>query len=345
MLTTPLTELLGCKHPVVCAPMCGFAMGAMAGAVAASGGVGLIGIGAGSIFGPERVEKEWSIAKESAQGGVLGFGLLQSFMSEGVSDPSFQKIVSLKPDCIWLSFGDSCPNELVDFIKKGSPKTVVLIQIFTPPEAVSASKVADALVVQGCDAGGHGRQDRTASLMTLVPQIKSDLKKAGRDIPVVATGGVFSGAGLAASLALGADGAAMGTRFAVAEESNAADAYKQRIIDCEDGITGTTHSTTWDHLAIVGKGFIDGGYTGRALSDSTALCKYPTVESLAAITKQDIDDYSKADYKTKAVWTGASSGLIDSTTSCSDIISSTIKEAIEILSPSSGSSLRFSVSR
>jgi enoyl-[acyl-carrier protein] reductase II len=85
---------------------------------------------------------------------------------------------------------------------------------------------ADVIIAQGGEAGGHGG---CVSTMVLVPQV---VDVAG-EIPVVAAGGIADGRGLAAALALGAQGVSMGTRFLASEELGIADAWKSRIVEAD----------------------------------------------------------------------------------------------------------------
>ena len=88
----------------------------------------------------------------------------------------------------------------------------------------------DFVVAQGTEGGGH---TGTVATMALVPQV---VDAVGDKIPVVAAGGLFDGRGLAASLALGADGVWMGTRFIATPEANAPHGYKSTLIELpEDG--------------------------------------------------------------------------------------------------------------
>ena len=154
LLSTKLTAALGVEHPVLLAPMCGFAMASLAGEVARAGGVGLIGIGTSKIFGPERVRQEYAAAKavassEGSSKGALGFGFLQTFLDGGEADPSFVAAVALRPRCIWLSFGSAASTEkLAGFIREHARETKVIVQVFTAKEAVHAAGVADVVVVQ-----------------------------------------------------------------------------------------------------------------------------------------------------------------------------------------------------
>lgn len=95
---------------------------------------------------------------------------------------------------------------------------------------------ADAIIAEGLESGGHIGETTT---MALVPQVVD-----GVDIPVVAAGGIGDGRGLAAALALGAQGVQMGTRFVCAEECIAHINFKKRIIEARDRATVATGYTT-----------------------------------------------------------------------------------------------------
>jgi enoyl-[acyl-carrier protein] reductase II len=97
--------------------------------------------------------------------------------------------------------------------------------------AVSAvASGVDFVVAQGTEAGGH---TGVIATMSLVPQV---VDAVGDKVPVVAAGGLFDGRGLAASLALGADGVWIGTRFIATPEARAVNGYKDTLLDiAEDG--------------------------------------------------------------------------------------------------------------
>jgi nitronate monooxygenase/enoyl-[acyl-carrier protein] reductase II len=98
---------------------------------------------------------------------------------------------------------------------------------------------ADVLVAQGTEAGGNAGW---VSTMVLVPAV---LDVAG-DVPVVAAGGMGDGRGLAAALALGADGASLGTRFLATDEMTIAPEWKQRIVAAgADDAVKVPHSERW----------------------------------------------------------------------------------------------------
>lgn len=106
----------------------------------------------------------------------------------------------------------------------------------------------DVLVMQGNDAGGHGKS-RSASIISLVPEVLDRLRDAGRsDIPILAAGGIVNARGVAAAIMLGASGAVMGTRFLVAEESGIAGGWKTELLRTRDGGVSTVRSTLPDRL-------------------------------------------------------------------------------------------------
>ena len=130
----------------------------------------------------------------------------------------------------------------VVFTSAGNPKT------WTPrlkdagvkvAHVVSSSKFAvkcaeagvDAVVAEGFEAGGHNGREETAT-MVLVPQVR-----AAVSLPLLAAGGIVSGAGMAAAFALGAEGVQVGTRFALCRESSASEEFKQLCLGLKEGDT------------------------------------------------------------------------------------------------------------
>lgn len=128
------------------------------------------------------------------------------------------------------------------FTSAGSPKK------FTPmlheagikvAHVVSSSKFArkceeagvDAVVAEGFEAGGHNGREETTT-MALIPQVRQSVT-----LPLIAAGGIGSGRAMLASFVLGAEGVQIGTLFALAEESSASEAFKQRCTSLEEGDT------------------------------------------------------------------------------------------------------------
>ena len=246
-LRTRLTERLGIRHPILQAPMGSSAGGALAAAVSGAGGLGLIGGGLGL--------REWLEPQFVAAGNQrVGCGFITWGLAE--RPDSLDVALAHSPAAIMLSFGDAAP--FIPRIKEaGIP---VICQVQTVAMAHEVLRLgADIIVAQGAEAGGHGSRRGT---LPLVPAVVDAVKASGRDALVVAAGGIADGRGLAAALMLGADGALIGTRFHVAEESLASAATKAKIVRAGGDDTVRTHvfdigrEAPWPH-EFTGRGLVN----------------------------------------------------------------------------------------
>jgi NAD(P)H-dependent flavin oxidoreductase YrpB (nitropropane dioxygenase family) len=217
-LNTRLTQLLGCKYPVIQTAMGWVADPKL---VAATGNAGGFGFLAGATIPPEQMEADILKVKQltSANFGV-NFHMYQ---------PNAAEIVELviKHQVKAVSYSRSPGPE---FIKKLKDAGVVCIPtVGLPKHAIKAVELgADAVTVQGGEGGGH-----TGAVPTtlLIPQV---VDAVATKVPVVAAGGFKDGRGLVAALAWGADGIAMGTRFLLTKESPVPEATKQRYLACKN---------------------------------------------------------------------------------------------------------------
>jgi enoyl-[acyl-carrier protein] reductase II len=209
-MRTRLSEEYGIEVPVVAAGMAFIARAPLAAAVSAAGGLGTIGA---SAMPPELLEAEIA-AVRAVTDRPFALNIIPRFAGpELIAAAAGVPVVTFfwdDPDPAWL-------ETLHD------AGTRVWFQVGSPAEAVAAVDAgADAVVAQGIEAGGHNRS--VAGTMTLVPVVTDAVA-----VPVIAAGGVADGRGLAAVLALGADGALLGTRFIMSAEADAAAAYRERI--------------------------------------------------------------------------------------------------------------------
>ncbi|PRX50122.1 nitronate monooxygenase [Prauserella shujinwangii] len=240
MIRTRLTELLGIQYPVVSAPMGAVAGGRLASAVTAAGGLGLVGVSYGD---PAFVEREMPLAAEG--GGVWGAGCVMFTFDDrpGLWD----RVLDFAPPVVALSFGDD--SQVRRYVRQARDAgSHVAVQVHDLGQAVTAVDAGATMVIaQGAEAGGHHKE--RASL----PLIPAVVDRVGDAVPVIAAGGVCDGRGLAACLALGADGVMLGTRFVATDESlaspgtvrvllraGAADTVVTRVFDIVRGIP-------WDH--------------------------------------------------------------------------------------------------
>src|ERR1700722_18732941 len=222
-MRTRLTKLLGIEHPVMLAGMGGVSYSELATAVSEAGGFGCLGA---STMGNEKMVAEIS-AVRSATDKPFGVDLLTA-MPGGMSE-QVQLIIEGGAKAFVAGLG--VPTELVDQCHRSD--VVVVSMCGKVDHAVRAVEAGcDLVVAQGTEAGGHTGQ---VASFPLIPQI---VDAVGARVPVVAAGGIFDGRGLAAALALGADGVWVGTRFIATPEARGVAVYKEALVaGREDGTT------------------------------------------------------------------------------------------------------------
>jgi nitronate monooxygenase len=111
---------------------------------------------------------------------------------------------------------------------------------------VAKSCKPDVLVIQGADAGGHGLV-LSSSIISLLPECSDALNKEGfGHIPLIATGGIVDGRGVAAAMTLGASGICMGTRFLATPEAVITNGYQSAALKARDGGVNTSRTTVYD---------------------------------------------------------------------------------------------------
>lgn len=220
-MRTRLTELLDIEHPIMLAGMGGVSYSQLVAAVSEAGGIGTFGA---APMRPGQLDEEIAIVK-SLTSKPFGVDLLTAIPSQLERD--VESII--KGGAKIFVAGLGVPREIIDVLHRNNVIVGSMCGKVRHAEAAVASG-CDFVVAQGTEGGGH---TGTVATMALIPQV---VDAVGAKVPVVAAGGLFDGRGLAASLALGADGVWMGTRFIATPEAHAPEAYKQMLIDiAEDG--------------------------------------------------------------------------------------------------------------
>ncbi|PYI07028.1 inosine monophosphate dehydrogenase [Aspergillus sclerotiicarbonarius CBS 121057] len=177
----------------------------------------------------------------------VGFQLWSDDLETAVS-----AIEKFKPCAVWLFAPAGGQKDLDTWsrrVRAASPGTQIWIQIGTLAEAkglLSGVEKPDAVVVQGAEAGGHGRAKDGLGLIALLPEVADAL--AGSQIPLFAAGGIADGRGAAAALCLGASGVVMGTRFLAATEARISRGYQQEVVRASDGAVSTTRTLLYNHM-------------------------------------------------------------------------------------------------
>lgn len=256
-LHTDVCRLFGIEHPLVSAPMGGVARAELAAAVSEAGGLGLMGLTGCS---PEEIRQE--IARVRARTArPFGVGLLfptdlstvelkvpsrlPSFLApvweqvKDIPDPPpgpvltrelarVQMAVLVEERVPVVACGLGTPEWVVQQARTAGVRVISLVGSVKAARSVDALGV-DAIVAQGYEAGGHTGRVGT---LVLVPQIVDAVRA-----PVIAAGGIVDGRGLVAALALGAQGALLGTRFLATPEAQTDAAHKQAIVAMDDDTT------------------------------------------------------------------------------------------------------------
>ncbi|MCM2576063.1 nitronate monooxygenase [Streptomyces meridianus] len=295
-----------CRHPVVQAPMAGGAScPALAAAVSEAGGLGFLAAGYRTaedmrreiralreltsrpfgvnlflpqpepVAAPEEVAAYAERLAREAEHYGTGLGA-----ADGPADDDYAaKMAALLDDPVPLvSFTFGCPSRS-DLAALSAAGTVTVVTVTSPAEARAAADAgADAVCVQGAEAGGHQgthRDDPSADhaalgLLTRLAQVREAVR-----LPVIAAGGIMRGRQIAAVLAAGADAAQLGTAFLVTPESGASPLHKQALTDAQFTHTELTRAFS---------GRPARGLVNRFLSEygPYAPAAYPQVHFLAA---------------------------------------------------------------
>ena len=220
-MQTRLTEMLGIEHPVMLAGMGGVSYHELVAAVSEAGGIGTFGA---STMSADELPEEMARAR-ALTSKPIGVDLLTAL--PGQVERGIQSVIEGGASIFVAGLG--VPREVIDLLHANN--VFVGSMCGKVRHAVSAvASGVDFVVAQGTEGGGH---TGTVATIALVPQV---VDAVGDKVPVVAAGGLFDGRGLAASLALGADGVWIGTRFIATPEARAVQGYKEQLIGlAEDG--------------------------------------------------------------------------------------------------------------
>jgi nitronate monooxygenase len=269
-LRTPLCELLGIDVPIALAPMAnGPSTPELAGAVSGAGGLGCLALAG---LTAEQADAQVRRARELAGGAPVAVNvqippprsgsvdrdrLAPTLSALGArvgaaagpmpgGDPPQQLVaVALAAGAAAVSVALGDPGPYVEAAHRaGVPLIASTSSVAEARRAAAAG--ADVLVVEGAEAGGHrttfdvdGAPLPLVGTMALVPRTVDAV-----DVPVLAAGGIMDGRGVAAALALGAQGAWLGTRFLLAAESGCTPAQRALLAELEDTGTFVTDAIT-----------------------------------------------------------------------------------------------------
>ncbi|MBV1923795.1 MAG: nitronate monooxygenase [Flavobacteriaceae bacterium] len=219
-----VTQLFNIEYPIIQAGMIWNSGWRLASAVSNAGGLGILG--AGSMY-PE-VLREHIIKCKKATNKPFGVNVPMLY-------PNINEIIDIIIE----------EGVKIVFTSAGNPKThtahlkehgITVVHVVSSVKFALKAQDAgvDAVVAEGFEAGGHNGREETTTF-TLIPMVKEKL-----NVPLIAAGGIANGRGMLAAMILGADGVQVGSRFVASEESSAHKAFKDSVVEANDGDTFLT---------------------------------------------------------------------------------------------------------
>lgn len=220
-MNNTITQLFGIKYPLIQAGMIWCSGWELASAVSNAGGLGIIG--SGSMYPDVLREHIQKCQAHTDKPFAVNLPLLYPQIDDHISI-----LIEEGVKVVFTSAGN--PAKWTSHLKNHGITVVhVVSNVKFALKAVDAG--VDAIVAEGFEAGGHNGREETTT-MCLIPLIRKAVS-----VPLIAAGGIGSGAGMLAAMALGADGVQIGSRFIASPESSAHQNFKDYILKAKEGDT------------------------------------------------------------------------------------------------------------
>jgi len=311
-MRTLLTGAWELRYPIIGAPMAGVAGGALAGAVSAAGGLGMIGIG--STDPVEKIPRESDVARAH---GRFGIGLMGWALDR--SPDILDATIAARPFLVSVSFGTD-PAVVARLHAAGIK---VAAQVNTAEDALTVERAGvDLIVAQGTEAGGHTGAVGTLPLLQIVLETVKT--------PVVAAGGIASGRGVAAVIAAGAQGVWIGTALLAATESQSSPEARATVIAARENMTVLT--SLFDRMQNIPW---PARYPGRALANAFTARWHDHIDEAAAdpAARAELEQARAArDFRTAYIYAGQAVGMVDRERAAGDVVRSIGDDAAARLS-------------
>ena len=219
-----ITSLFDIQYPIIQAGMIWCSGWELASAVSNAGGLGIIG--SGSMY-PDVLDEQITKCKaNTSKPFAVNLPMLYPNIEEHI-----ETIIKHKVPIVFTSAGN--PKTFTERLQKEGIKVVHVVSSLKFAMKAQQAGV-DAIVAEGFEAGGHNGRDETTTLC-LIPMVRQEIT-----IPLIAAGGIATGRGVLACMALGADGVQIGSRFVASHESSAHINFKKAILDAKEGDTELT---------------------------------------------------------------------------------------------------------
>jgi NAD(P)H-dependent flavin oxidoreductase YrpB (nitropropane dioxygenase family) len=315
MIHTRICDLLGVRHPIVLGGMGTATTAPLVAAVSNAGGFGTLGT---SAFNAVSLDAEIaSIHERTGQPFGINHLLFQ------IREDMFSVTLRARPAVAAFAWARKDQNLRDYFQRAHDAGCKIMYMANEVPEAVRASEAgADVLVAQGTEAGGH------VGWMASLPLVPM-MVKAVAPLPVLSAGGIADGRGLAAALALGAEGALLGTRFMATPEAPIHANYKQAIIKT-DG-----HDTVLTEIPDLATQRVWPGAMSRAqrnkFIERWAGREWALRQNAGEVGKQAAAARAAGDVDNASLSFGQDAGLIDSIKSVREVIDEIVADAEKII--------------
>lgn len=306
MIPSKICDLLQIRYPILQGGMAWIANHSLAAAVSNAGGLGII---AGANAPTEVVREEIRKTKERTTSPFAVNIMLLSENADEIAHMVCEEGVKV------ITTGAGNPGKYMDLWKSHGIQVIPVV-----PSVALAKRMerygADALVVEGSEAGGHIGELTT---MALIPQVADAVS-----IPIIAAGGIGDGRGMAAAFMLGAQGVQLGTRFLVAKECTIHPNYKEKVLRAKD---------------------IDTVVTGRPTGHPVRILRNPLSRQLIELEKLQapLDAFEEAgkgalraavvdgDMERGSIMAGQIAGLISKEQTCEEMIEEMVREMEHVI--------------
>ena len=216
-----ITRLFNIQYPIIQAGMIWASGWRLASSVSNAGGLGIIG--AGSMY-PEVLEEHIQKCKKATD---KPFGVNLPLLYPDI-DKHVEIIIREKVPVVFTSAGN--PKTWTQTLKDNG---ITVVHVVSSAKFAKKSEDAgvDAVVAEGFEAGGHNGREETTTLC-LIPAVRQAI-----NIPLIAAGGIATGRGMLATMALGAEGVQIGSRFVCTPEASSHQAFKEAVVNANEGDT------------------------------------------------------------------------------------------------------------
>ncbi|HPR23648.1 MAG TPA: enoyl-[acyl-carrier-protein] reductase FabK [Bacillota bacterium] len=298
-------QILGTEYPIIQGAMALIAESSLAGAVSRGGGLGIIASGgAQGSWVVNEIKKIRAMTENP-----FGVNIM-------LLDPNVEEIIEIvcREKVPVVTTGAGNPGKYIKRLKENGIAVLPVVANQTLAKRVERAG-ADAVIAEGCEAGGHIGEITT---MAMIPQMADSLS-----IPVIAAGGIGDGRGIAAAYMLGAEGVQVGTRFLTSEECIVARNYKDAILKARDSSTVATGRSTGHPVRVIknklARQVLEMEKNNAEAEEINEVC---TGSLRRAVFSGDMEMGS--------VMSGQIAGLVNKEQSAAEMISEMFKEAAEI---------------